>query len=54
MKLDETSSSEVTSHYHLKRIEQEKELLSEQNERLSEDLSQKTQQLLALQKEKVF
>jgi len=38
----------------VKRVEQEKELLSEQNIRLSEDLNQKTQQLIALQKEKVY
>ncbi|XP_076826179.1 nucleoprotein TPR-like isoform X2 [Clavelina lepadiformis] len=52
LKLDEISSSEVTSHYHVKRIEQEKELLTQQNTQLSEELNQKTNELVAVRKQK--
>ena len=51
--MDEISSSEVTSLYHLKRLEQEKDLLTEQNSQLNKNLNQKSQQLVALRKEKV-
>lgn len=53
LKLDEVSSSEVTAHYHTKRIEQERDLLTQQNTTLTEELSEKTNYLLSYRKEKV-
>ena len=43
----------MTSHYHMKRVEQEKDLLVEQNNKLTEDLNLKATQLLSLKKENV-
>jgi len=53
LKFDEQSSSEVTALYHTKRIEQEKELLTQQNASLSEEINQKSNQLMLYQKQKV-
>jgi len=53
LKFDEQSSSEVTALYHTKRIEQEKELLTQQNASLTEEINQKSNQLMLYQKQKV-
>nr|CAB3267195.1 nucleoprotein TPR [Phallusia mammillata] len=52
LKLDEVNSSEVTAHYHTKRVEQERELLTQQTKTLTEELSEKSNQLLSYRKEK--
>ena len=53
MKLDEITSSEVSFHYQVKRLQQEKDLLSEQNEQLSDESNKKSQELLTMNNEKV-
>ena len=53
MKLDEITSSEVSFHYQVKRLQQEKDLLSHQNDQLSKESNSKSQELLALNNEKV-
>lgn len=45
LKLDELQNSGVTVQYHNKRLEQERELLSQQNSKLSEELTTKTNEL---------
>ena len=53
MKLDEITSSEVSFHYQVKRLQQEKDLLSHQNDQLSKESNSKSQELLVLNNEKV-
>nr|XP_018671495.1 nucleoprotein TPR isoform X2 [Ciona intestinalis] len=52
IKLDELSSSNVTEHYHSKRVEQENELLTSENQLINQQLTEKNNELLALRKEK--
>ncbi|XP_055962594.1 nucleoprotein TPR [Sorex fumeus] len=52
LKLDELQASDVSVKYREKRLEQEKELLHNQNTWLSTELKQKTDELLALGREK--
>ncbi|XP_054976552.1 nucleoprotein TPR isoform X2 [Sorex araneus] len=52
LKLDELQASDVSVKYREKRLEQEKELLHSQNTWLSTELKQKTDELLALGREK--
>lgn len=52
LKLDELQASDVTVKYREKRLEQEKELLHNQNSWLNAELKTKTDELLALGREK--
>nr|F1MA98.1 RecName: Full=Nucleoprotein TPR; AltName: Full=Megator; AltName: Full=NPC-associated intranuclear protein; AltName: Full=Translocated promoter region protein [Rattus norvegicus] len=52
LKLDELQASDVTVKYREKRLEQEKELLHNQNSWLNTELKTKTDELLALGREK--
>uniref|UniRef100_H2YYC5 Nucleoprotein TPR n=1 Tax=Ciona savignyi TaxID=51511 RepID=H2YYC5_CIOSA len=52
IKLDELMSSNVTGHYHSKRVEQENQLLSNENQQLNHQLQEKNDELLALRREK--
>uniref|UniRef100_A0A8C5Q972 Nucleoprotein TPR n=1 Tax=Leptobrachium leishanense TaxID=445787 RepID=A0A8C5Q972_9ANUR len=52
LKLDELQSSEVSVKYREKRLEQEKELLLSQNTWLNKELRSKTDELLAVHREK--
>ncbi|XP_078680358.1 nucleoprotein TPR-like isoform X2 [Branchiostoma floridae x Branchiostoma belcheri] len=52
VKLDQIESQELTIKYKEKRLEQEKELLTNQNQWLNTELEKKTQELLNLRKEK--
>ncbi|KAM8929908.1 nucleoprotein TPR isoform 2-T2 [Pelodytes ibericus] len=52
LKLDELQSSEVSVKYREKRLEQEKELLQSQNTWLNKELRSKTEELLAVHKER--
>ena len=53
VKYDEVQSQDVSVKYREKRLEQEKQLLVSQNEWLSEELGNKTSELLSVKKEKV-
>ena len=53
VKLDEIQGQDVSVKYREKRLEQEKELLTSQNEWLSTELKNKTDELLSVRKEKV-
>ena len=53
VKLDEIQSQDVSVKYREKRLEQEKQLLTSQNEWLSTELQSKSNELLAVRKDKV-
>nr|XP_002734339.1 PREDICTED: nucleoprotein TPR-like [Saccoglossus kowalevskii] len=51
-KLDELLGEDVTAKYREKRLEQEKDLLSQQNDWMSKELKEKTNELLAFKRTK--
>lgn len=53
LELDELQNSGVTVQYHNKRLEREKELLSEHNKQLSNELTTKTNELNSVKLTKV-
>ena len=53
LKYDSISGSQANLQFRIKRIEEERDFLTEQNSQISLDLSRKTAELSALQRETV-